>query len=184
MLAASFRRDLRRVVPIRVPPSVAIAGSVVFALTLLVVLARPWRPRRPGAAVWVARGDAGALSLALVLALQAPFAKRLWRSMSARMAAVEARDQGLARDPWGGRWHVHPGVLDSPIWSAGPNGVDEGMGGDDVVVNHGFGGQRQDLVYLDSPRLLVVAGTMILGTWLLARTIVLVRRLEQEDDHR
>lgn len=174
--------------PLAAPPEVALVASACLAAALALTCvwrARAWVAPDPDR---VARVDSAVLALALVLAVQAPLLQALWRALEPRMVAVDAYHRWVAspwevrdsaRDPWGRPWCHQEGYLDGATWSAGPNRIDEDMRGDDIVVNFGLGVPRDDLVYLDAPRLLVAVSAGLLALWLAVR-VALLWRLPRE----
>ncbi|MBX3469359.1 MAG: hypothetical protein KF878_21000 [Planctomycetes bacterium] len=169
--------------PLDVSPLVTLAGSLGFmtflaAMAYRLRLVQAFEPTQ--ARHVVRRADAVVLGCALVLLVQAPLVKALWRALSPRMLAVQAYQDMLdapfeawdtSRDPWGTPWcGREPPVLDGETWSAGPNRVDEGMRGDDIVVAFVFGSRIDvDHVYLAAPTLLVLAALLLAGGWAAAR---------------
>lgn len=175
--------------PFEVHPLVTLAGSLGFVAFLAALgyrlrLVQAFEPTK--ARNLIRHADAVVLGCALVLLVQAPLSKALWRALSPRMLVVQAYQDMLdgpidawdaSRDPWGTPWcRRDPPVLDGETWSAGPNRVDEGMRGDDIVVGFGYCDfPALDHVYLNAPTLLALAALLLVGGWAAARP--LVRRL-------
>lgn len=165
--------------PLEVHPLVTLAGSLGFVAFLAALgyrlrLVQAFEPTK--ARNLIRHADAVVLGCALVLLVQAPLSKALWRALSPRMLAVQAYQDKLdgpveawdaSRDPWGTPWcRRDPPVLDGETWSAGPNRVDEAMRGDDIVVAFVYGSRIDvDHVYLAAPTLLVLAALLLVGGW-------------------
>lgn len=166
-----------------VPPLLSLA-ALFFGLSTLCCLAyrlaqptledllagsdvpNPGEGRRP-----FQRVDAAILSLALVALTQAPLVRPLWRALDPEMRATQAFEERSEVDPWGNRWRSL-GLLDGPVWSVGPNGVDESQAGDDLTVYYGLGRSQRQTLYLQSPWILVVVACGIAALWLLGRLTI------------
>ncbi|MCO5168442.1 MAG: hypothetical protein M9894_19045 [Planctomycetes bacterium] len=167
--------------PLEVQPLVTLAGSLGFVafLAALAFRLRLVQAFEPAQARYVLRrADAVLLGCALVLLVQAPLSRALWRALSPRMLAVQSYRDMLAspvdawdawRDPWGSPW-CRDGMIDGYTWSAGPDRVDQGMRGDDIVVGFGYCDfPALDHVYLNAPALLALAALLLVGGWCAAR---------------
>lgn len=116
--------------------------------------------------------DAAILSIALVVLTQAPFVRPLWRALDPEMQATQAYVDDSSVDPWGNPWCSLGDLLDGPTWSAGPNGVDERQGGDDLTVDYGLGRDQRQSLYLQSPWILVVSACGVAALWLFGRLTI------------